>query len=373
METPFVIPEFLQGQSVGEIMARMLSVLPDGMDKSEGGFAYDFVMPTAVEKAQMVEFTLLEIMKNMFPLWAYGENLDNLGFIRGIPRKASVAAEGQLLINAIDGTVLPSGSKFSTVSKYGEPSITFQSSEEIILGEESTVNITAETTGMACNTAANTITLASSPIEGILSCTNPLPVGGGADTEDDAAYRQRLVAYDKSQGDLYVGSMADYRRWALAVSGVGGAVVIPANDDTGLVRIVITDTEETPATSELCKRVYNDIMQPDIPYARKAPINALLEVTPPDTLPIEISAKVELDGTASIEEVTAKYIKSLVSYFPTSLLDGEVKYSMVCAILIKTDGVTDYSGLLLSGGVSNIPIPLGTLPVTDSTGVVLSV
>ena len=73
---PYETPEFLQGQSAEEIHRRMLDNLPSGIDKSEGNIPWDFTRPPALEKAEMVEFTINETIKLMFPQWSYGEWLD---------------------------------------------------------------------------------------------------------------------------------------------------------------------------------------------------------------------------------------------------------------------------------------------------------
>ena len=60
---PYEAPEFLRGQSAEEIHRRMLDSLPQGIDKSEGNIPWDFTRPPALEKAEMVEFTLNETVK----------------------------------------------------------------------------------------------------------------------------------------------------------------------------------------------------------------------------------------------------------------------------------------------------------------------
>ena len=71
----FALPEFLKDQSETEIHKEMLEMLktyvPD-MDLTEGSIAWDFTRPAAKEKAMMVNFILVEAIKNTFPMWAYG-------------------------------------------------------------------------------------------------------------------------------------------------------------------------------------------------------------------------------------------------------------------------------------------------------------
>lgn len=50
MAEEFTIPKIFEGNSATEIEERMLARLPEDIDKMPGGFAYDFTMPTAIEK-----------------------------------------------------------------------------------------------------------------------------------------------------------------------------------------------------------------------------------------------------------------------------------------------------------------------------------
>lgn len=50
-DTTYTPPPMLQSIDDDEIHARMLEALPSDIDKTEGGFAYDFTRPAALEKA----------------------------------------------------------------------------------------------------------------------------------------------------------------------------------------------------------------------------------------------------------------------------------------------------------------------------------
>lgn len=77
MDNPvFVPPSWLNDQDAETIHKRMMEALPADIDDTEGGFPWDMTMPTALEKAEMLEFHLVETLKLMQPMWAYGEWLD---------------------------------------------------------------------------------------------------------------------------------------------------------------------------------------------------------------------------------------------------------------------------------------------------------
>lgn len=217
--------------------------------------------------------------------------------------------------------------------------------------------VVAVNPGTSGNVASNKIVMLSKPIQGVETVTNRQPTTGGSDTEEDSALRTRIVDYDQLQGISYVGSMSDYYRWAMEVVGVGSAKVIPANDDTGLVKIVITDTEGKPANTELCTAVYNHIMAPKDPLTRLAPINAYLSVVPPEKIVISIAASIRPEMNATMDEIREDFVKALLEYYPVAMTEGVVRYAEVGSLLIGLESVKDYENLKINNGVENIPIP----------------
>ena len=72
----FIMPDWLKNQDAETIHRRMMARLPPDIDDTEGGFPWDFTKPTALEKAELLQFHLVETLKIMFPEWSYGEYLD---------------------------------------------------------------------------------------------------------------------------------------------------------------------------------------------------------------------------------------------------------------------------------------------------------
>jgi hypothetical protein len=58
----FKAPSFLNDQDAETIHKRMMDELPPDIDDTEGGFPWDFTKPTALEKAEMLEFHLVETL-----------------------------------------------------------------------------------------------------------------------------------------------------------------------------------------------------------------------------------------------------------------------------------------------------------------------
>lgn len=378
----FETPVFLQNHSPEEVFASMKSIIPKDLDLSAGGHAYNLTMPTALVVAELCEFVLPEVIKIIFPQWSYGTFLDGHSKSRNLVRREATAASGDVTITGTAGTVIPAGSLFSTAAINDEPSVDYVAVESATIPAEGSVTITIECTqtGIIGNTPADTIILAASKITGITSVTNPEAITGGTEEETDESLRARIEEYDHSLGDSYTGNVSDYKRWATSVDGVGKATIIPAQDDSGLVTIILTDANGDPATQILCEEVYNYIMRPDAPAERKAPVGAMLSVAPPDTIEIGIKATVELTEDASIESVKTAYMAKLASYLPVAFEEGEIKYTRVAAALASTEGANDFADLQIgikSGdsvtyGTANIIITASQLPAISENDLILT-
>lgn len=362
-------PSFLQNHSTDENHAKMKAILPADIDMSEGGHAWNMTRPTALLVAEMCEFILPQVISLIIPEYSYDEFLDNHAKQRSLTRRAATAATGKITITGDQDTIIPKGSVFSTASINDEPSVDYETVEDTTIPSSGsvTINIQCTQTGAIGNTGANSIIFSSGKLTGISSVTNEEEITGGTETEDDESLIARILEYDESQGDSYVGNIADYKRWAMSVDGVGGATPIPAQDDSGVVTIVITDQNGKPATEELCKKVYNYIMRPDQPESRLAPINAILSVVPPATMAIAIKATVELEEGATIESAKLSFISNLSSYLPVAMEEKEIKYTKIFSALSAADGVNDFSDLLIGingseYGTNNITIETISMP-----------
>ena len=393
----YVTPDFLQGQSADEIHARMLENLPSDISKEEGNIPWDFTRPAALEKAEMVEFTLNEAIKLMFVVWANGEWLEMHGEREGVYRRAANPASGKLSVTGAVGTVIPSGFQFATTADITASAI-FQTTQEYTLaGEEDDggnvtmeIEVTAVEGGTEGNVAADTIKIMISPINDISYITNDEPTSGGTDTEEDEDFRARIIAKMRS-GESATGCNADYIRWAKEVSGVGQAIVDPEWDDpslpeafhytdefgrrrcAGAVKVILIDSNGIPANEQICEAVYLHIAGTgDKDINRLMPIGAHLTVVPPTGVTVDISATLILEDGADIETVTDLFTTRIADYW---LAVGEeatentehtayIRWVQVGAVLAKTTGVIDYTDLTINGGTDNIPITQEQYPVT---------
>lgn len=395
----FTTPEFLDNYDTDDVYETMRGILPEDIDSSEGSHTWNFLYPTALVISELCEFVLPQVIRLIFPEWSYGEYLDAHAQTRGMTRKPAVAATGQVTFTGVEGTVIPEGTMVSTASLNSEdPAISYETTEEVTIPTTSTddddedddsstpvygsvtANIECSEAGSAGNTPANTIVFLGSDISEVTAVTNEAATTGGIDEETDEELIARIMEYDQSQGDSFVGNVADYRRWAMSVTGIGNANVVPANDNSGTVTIVLTDLNGDPASQTLRTNVYNYIMSPDNPNARLAPVNAVLQVTSPTAVEIGVRATVELDAEAVLEDVAAAFLTSMSAYMPEVQEAGEVKMTRVGAILSGIAGVNDFTDLQIgkqssgtwSYGTQNIPIGSEDLPTITANDISLT-
>ena len=378
----YVTPDFLKNRSTEDNYKKITEIIPQNIDLSAGNHAWNMTRPTALAMAEMCEAILPRVLQQIIPSWSYGSYLDGHAKSRNITRRSATRASGDITITGKAGIVIPTGSLFYTAAANDEPSGEYATIVSATIPAEGSVKVTVECTsfGIVGNTPANTIVLHSGKIAGIAAVTNEEAITGGTEEETDESLKARINEADQSQGNSYTGCPADYKRWATSVAGVGEATIISAQDDSGLVRIILTDANGDPATTNLCEAVYNYIMSPDEPDKRQAPIGAQLSVNPPDTIKISIKATVELAGNATIEAVKTAYMAALTAYLPTAFADEEIKYTRVAAALASVEGANDFADLQLgikSGdsvtyGTANIRVSAAQLPTISKDDLVLT-
>lgn len=378
----FQMPDFLKNKSVDDIHAMMKQILPEDIDVSEGSHEWNFTRPTALVVSMTHQYILPQVIKAVFPSWSYGEYLDQHAKDRALKRRSATAATGEITITGTVGSSIPQGSMFSTASINNSPSVDYLTIEDAKIpeGGSVTVKVVCNKTGIVGNTQANTIIFVSSKLTGITGVTNAKEITGGTEIESDESLIARIEEYDATQGQSFVGNPNDYKRWATSVDGVGNALIITPEDDSGMVTIILTDANGAPANEMLRQAVYNYIMRPDDPGQRLAPVGAKLTVSAPSTMSIGIKATIELKDQYNLESVKEAFLVNLSQYLPIAMEEKEIKYTRISSILSNTDGVNDFkelqigekSGGSVTYGAANIPIETTELATITDDDLILT-
>lgn len=369
----FVKPDFMEGNTAAEIQARMMSNLPDDIDGMPGGFAWDFTMPTALEKAEVIQFFLVRVLMLMFPDWAWGDWLDLHGKQKGVYRKPAARATGSVTITGTEGVVLAAGFVVCTPATDSSPSVLFTLDEQVTIPNSGsvTVGVTAVEPGTVSNVTAGMISVMAQPITGITSITNAAAITGGTEIESDEDYRERIEAAYALNEVSYIGNDTDLIRWAKEVTGVGDCIVIPAWNGPGTIKLALIDNNGVPCTTGKCTDVYNHIISPNDRSERLLQTGSgTLTVVPADTKDLTyVCTGIELDDTTDIATVTAAFKTALISYYAEAREDGEIRYVKVMALLADIPGVEDFASLTINSGTSNISLSTNEYPATVSVSI----
>ena len=368
-DTTYTPPAILDDMDDETIHARMLGVIPNNIDKTEGGFAWDFTRPAALEKADAM-IVLNEIIQLFFPEWSAGEFLDKLGAASGLVRKSATAAEATVKITGVANTLIPAGFLFSTAATAISESVEFATLEDVVLDEDGNGEVTVRCTqaGIVGNVSAGSIVLMSSPLSGIESITNESAATGGAAEEEDDDFRKRIMDRERDNNSSFVGCDSDYKRWALEVDGVGTAVIVPEWNGPGTVKIIVMDANGEPANPTIVTNVFNHIISPDNREGRLAPIGATLTVATASVMWLTIEADIVKESDVALEDITAAFKKQLSAVMEEAMADGVLRWSKVGAALSATAGVVDYDHetLLINGDSENIPVSHDEYPVAQT-------
>ena len=413
MKYPYTPPAFLQNQTADVIHRRMLNDLPEDIDTSEAQTTWDFTRPAAMEKAELVEYRLNEVVKLIYPQWSWDEWLDLHGEKVKIFRRTANRAFGYLTVKGVPGTEIFTTDLFATPASR-TPSVLFEPTEDAVLegvkDDEGMVTITipirAFLGGKSGNVPKDSIKLMAKPVGGVVYITNDEAITGGTEEETDENLIERILAAMRL-GSSFTGCDSDYIRWAKEVSGVGNAYVDPewVNPkmppefrwyDTvskrwkcaGTVRLFVIDENGLPANDDILDAVYEHIIgegndrekeeTENNRIKRLSPIGARLTVASPKKHFITVKATVTLRHGEDIKTVTERFTENLVRYYIAAAQNGSsgtlIKYVFVGAALAETVGIENYdhNTFFVNGAKNDIIIPIGEFPVTEEKDIILT-
>lgn len=334
------------------ILNRMLDNIDDDIDKREGSVAYDMLAPKATELEQAY-IQLDNVLNFGFADTTYGEFLDKKVSEAGLTRIPATNSYGEVtLTNESEDEIIdvPAGTVIFTSTD-----IRFSTVTDVSIEPLGTVNVQvkSEDTGNATNVAANQ--LVNIELADII-CTNESPTTGGAPEESDESLYERYIAKINSPG--VSGSKNQYKQWAMSIEGVGNARIIPTWNGEGTVKVILID-----ANKDIVSQVVIDNVANYIESVR--PIGATVTVTTAIEKPISFSATLVLNEGFTLEMIEPVLNESIALYLKSitfSEEEHEVRYSKIGTILVSTDGIVDYSDLLINGGTSNITINDDEIP-----------
>ncbi|MCL2754403.1 MAG: baseplate J/gp47 family protein [Oscillospiraceae bacterium] len=291
------------------LLERMLSRIPDDIDKREGSVIYDALAPAALELARFYS-ALDNVLDETFADTAGREMLIRRAAERGIsPYPASPSTVRASFTPA--SVPVPIGSRFTLADSRGD--LRFHVSEAVP-NSPGQFFLICESVGEVGNISAGELV----PVEYIDLLTNAqiieLTLPGNND-EDTEHLRKRY--FDSLEVQSYGGNIRDYQRMTLSIPGVTGVKVEPAWAGAGTVRLVIQDYRGLTPTSAALNQVLDILDPPPFPGRGDglSPIGHRVTVSGVRSVPTNINATFTLAAGVTFDDVRPELEQIVERYF----------------------------------------------------------
>lgn len=338
------------------IHQEMLDEIPSIYDKIDGSFIYDSTKPAAIELEKAYQDLDSVADKLSIDNLTGDELAQRVRERTGIVRNPATKAIG--VLNVTGTGTITTGDLFQTAA-----GIQFEANETKAITTNGTVNIQAVLAGSSGNIPANQINFIPVSISGIVSVTNLTAAYDGFEAKSDAALLVRY--YERIQTPATSGNKAHYKNWAKEVPGIGDAKVFSLWNGDNTVKVTIINADKEPASAGLVATVqeYIDPNSEGLGEGQ-APIGAYCTVVSATAKIVNVQLTVTLEPGYTVEMVQDTVEASLTNYLRSIAFQAEiVSYALIGANIINSEGVLDYSGLLVNGATANILLGAEETPV----------
>lgn len=323
------------------ILMEMLDRVTSDVDKREGSILYDALAPSAYELAQTY-FNLSNFLDLVSGDTAVGEYLDRVVADYGITRKQATKAVRKVIATeavSIGTRWGLEGSAYHIIAHLGENTYQAECEQDGEIGNR-----------------YNGALLSLDNLKGVTATLGDIIIAG-EEVETDKNLRARF--YTQVQSPSTSGNADNYKKWALEVPGVGDAKVYPLWNGNGTVKVIIVDSNMS---------IDRGLEKPVFDYIETVrPIGATVTVTSPSSIKVSVSAKIILDGTKLLQEVIESFTNSFAKYLKDTIFASYVvSYARVGSLILATEGISDYSELLINGKTSNIAIAETEMPMVGT-------
>lgn len=295
------------------------------------------------------------VNRQCFPQTAQGDYLELHASLRGLERRAAVAAQGIIrfeLDRAAEADLsIPAGTVCMTAGL-----VRFETVEEVVIpaGETQTETVAAAVEpGAAGNVASGTIrAMAVAPI-GVSRCTNPEGFSGGVDEESDEELRVRVLeTYQRMPNGA---NAAFYQQGAMSFPEVAAATVIPRPRGVGTVDVIIATAAGVPDSSL--------IEQVQTYFEQRREIAVELVVRAPEIYNLDVAIQVQAAQNYDSETVLQAVESALRSWFDGRRLGQNILRAKLGDLIYGVDGVENYA---ITAPAADVMVKVDQLPRLNS-------
>ncbi len=331
-------------ETVDTILTRMLENMSESIDKREGSIAYDAVAPVAIELASL--------------------QTGNEGILQ--EAFATTATRDYLVLRAREQGIYPEDATYATYkgafnieielgTRFNKDSLNFvvaRAYDESETGEYNYI-LTCETSGTVGNDSLGSL-LPIDFVDGLTYAKLVELLVPGEDEEDTEVFRERY--FDKVNEEAYGGNRADYIEATKKIAGVGQVKANRTPDNVGgTVEVIITDSENNPASEELLAKV-KDTLDPEayegLGYGIM-PIGHKVIVNTTDTLEVNINAFWATDVSSDVSnDQVIDVINTYIDEVNAEWEDNEslkLYAAHIISRILEIDGVIDVVNVTING------------------------
>lgn len=298
------------------------------------------------------------VNRQCFPQTAQGDYLDKHAQLRGLERRAAVAAEGVLRFETDQaaGTdlTIPVGTVCMTAGL-----VRFETTAEAVLQAGKTmVETTAAAVepGAAGNVAADTIRAMAVVPVGISRCTNPKGFSGGLDEESDEELRERVM--ETFQRMPNGANAAFYEQSAMSFPQVAAAAVVSRPRGVGSVDVVVSTAAGVP-DSGLLKE-----LQAYFEERREIAVDVLVRA--PEVRDVDVTIQIQAAANRDGEAVRQAVEQTVRSWFDGRQLGQNILRAKLGQLVFGVDGVENY---VLTAPAADVTVEHDILPRLKSLSV----
>ncbi|MZK51872.1 baseplate J/gp47 family protein [Clostridium beijerinckii] len=331
------------------ILSEMLADIDDKYDKSKGSFVYD-VLSSGANKFAQYDESINTMVERRFATTATGKDLQYVVVDHGVIPKTSTKSNGPVTITGIAGSPIAKGEMVSA------DAVKFKFIQDSVIPASGTIDVMVECEiyGTKGNVPIGAIRFFPKTLQGLQTVTNKTAFTNGYDGEEDPELKERF--FEKVQEPATSGNEAEYKAWAKSIVDVSDARIIPIWDKSngkngaGTVKVILLNSDKRAADQTLINSVKTYIES-------VRPVGATVTVVSAIELSINVSATLILAPGQVLDNVKKVIETNITNYLKTiAFKQSFVSYGAIASVVFNSEGVTDYSGLLINDGISNIPI-----------------